>query len=722
MKKAIQFGAGNIGRGFIGAVLEKAGYHVVFADVNEQIVDRINRDKGYTVQIMDTVCEEVRITDISAVDSRSPELAQQIAEAEIVTTAVGLTILPRIAGAIAAGIEARREQGVEQPLNVIACENGVRATSQLKAAVLTHLDAAGQAYCEQYVGFPDCSVDRIVPPVKSENPIDVVVERFFEWNVERAAFKGAVPEIPGMNPADNLIAYIERKLFTLNTGHAITAYLGRMKGYMTICQSISDEQIHAVVKAAMRESGRGLVARYGFDRDAHFAYIDKIIGRFTNPYLCDDVTRVGREPLRKLSAGDRLETGPHGPSVRHRHAQPATGHRCGPALRQSGGPAERGDDRHDRTARRGGGRSRNRGTARRRSAARARRAGVRRSRTNHPLIPACDMKNTKLLLLAACCAAIMPACAQAPRLHTVKINSIEELQVYFTYDPARDVIVSGHRGGMMPGYPENCIESCEKTLSLMPTFFEIDFSFTKDSVMVLMHDLTIDRTTTGKGLVADYTYDELRRLNLVDRDGKVTPYRIPRLKDVLEWGKDKVVFNFDNKYINTKGVSDEVRRASLDYYIRQLRPGGEWSMYHNIMLSVRSIEEALYYWNHGIRNVMFCVEISSMEHFRAYDASPIPWKYIMAYIRLAVNPELQQVYDLLHAEGVMTMTSITGSSDKVKNPHDRRVAYMRELLAEPDIIETDYPSEFIGLPWSRDAIHALQDAAIRGNRSSTDLK
>ena len=134
MKKAIQFGAGNIGRGFIGAVLEKAGYHVVFADVNEQIVDRINRDKGYTVQIMDTVCEEVRITDISAVDSRSPELAQQIAEAEIVTTAVGLTILPRIAGAIAAGIEARREQGVEQPLNVIACENGVRATSQLKAA------------------------------------------------------------------------------------------------------------------------------------------------------------------------------------------------------------------------------------------------------------------------------------------------------------------------------------------------------------------------------------------------------------------------------------------------------------------------------------------------------------------------------------------------------------------------------------------------------------
>lgn len=334
------------------------------------------------------------------------------------------------------------------------------------------------------------------------------------------------------------------------------------------------------------------------------------------------------------------------------------------------------------------------------------------------------MKTPKsiFLTLTACLAAVLPACAQSPRLHTVQIGSIEELQTYFTYDPGRDIIISGHRGGMLPGYPENCIASCEKTLSMMPTFFEIDFSFTRDSVPVLMHDMTIDRTTTGKGRVADYTYDELLQFDLVDRDRNVTPYKIPRLADVLEWGRDKVVFNFDNKYINTKGVSDEQRRASLDYYIRQLQPGGDWAQYHNIMLSVRSIEEALYYWNHGIRNVMFCVEISSMEHFRSYDASPIPWRYLMAYIRLAVNPELQQVYDLLHARGVMTMTSITGSSDKVKNPRDRRVAYLRELMAEPDIIETDYPSEFIGLPWSRREIHALQDAAMRGSRAETDLK
>ena len=306
MKKAIQFGAGNIGRGFIGAVLSEAGYHVVFADVNELVVNKINEDGKYTVAIMDTECTEQVITNISAVDSRSPELAKEIAQAQIVTTAVGLGILPRIAGALAAGIAERHAQGNTETLNVVACENGLRASSQLKDHVYSHLTDEQKAYADEYIGFPDCSVDRIVPPIKSENPIDVVVEKFYEWNVERASIKGEVPQIAGMNLADNLIAYIERKLFTLNTGHAITAYLGKLKGHKTIADSIADEQIYTVVKAAMQESGEGLVAKYGFDHDAHFAYIDKIIGRFKNPHLQDDVTRVGREPLRKLSANDRL--------------------------------------------------------------------------------------------------------------------------------------------------------------------------------------------------------------------------------------------------------------------------------------------------------------------------------------------------------------------------------------------------------------------------------
>lgn len=259
----------------------------------------------------------------------------------------------------------------------------------------------------------------------------------------------------------------------------------------------------------------------------------------------------------------------------------------------------------------------------------------------------------------------------------------------------------------MDGYPENCMESCAKTLSMMHSFFEVDFSFTKDSVLVLMHDLTLDRTTTGKGRVADYTYDQLQQFYLLDRKKKVTKYKIQTLKELLEWGKDRCVFNFDNKYINTKGVSEEERRGALEYYAKQLLPGGDWSMYSNIMLSVRSIEEAEFYWNKGVRNVMFCVEISKPEHFEAYDKSPIPWDYIMAYIRLYVDPRMKDIYDELHDKGVMLMTSIAGSTDKLKKEQDRTVGYLRDLMAMPDIIETDYPANFIGLPLSRKEIKEL---------------
>ena len=108
-----------------------------------------------------------------------------------------------------------------------------------------------------------------------------------------------------MELTDNLMAFVERKLFTLNTGHAITAYLGKLAGHQTIRDAILDEKIRAVVKGQWK-SGAVLIKRYGFDADKHAAYIQKILGRFENPYLKDDVERVGRQPLRKLSAGDRL--------------------------------------------------------------------------------------------------------------------------------------------------------------------------------------------------------------------------------------------------------------------------------------------------------------------------------------------------------------------------------------------------------------------------------
>lgn len=306
MKTAIQFGAGNIGRGFIGMLLAEAGYRVVFADVSEVIINRLAEDKSYTVHVMDTEVEGVVITNITGILSNGEEIIDEIAKAEVLTTAVGLRVLQFIAPTIAKGIQKKIAAGDKTPLNIIACENAIRATSQLKEHVYGILSEEEKAYCEQYIGFADCSVDRIVPPVRSENPVDVVVEKYCEWNVEKASLKGDIPKIPGMNLADNLMAYIQRKLFTLNTGHCITAYTGMLAGHKTIDESIKDPKIYELVKAAMTQSGDGLIQRFGFDKEAHYHYIDKIINRFKNPYLQDDVARVGREPLRKLSADDRL--------------------------------------------------------------------------------------------------------------------------------------------------------------------------------------------------------------------------------------------------------------------------------------------------------------------------------------------------------------------------------------------------------------------------------
>jgi mannitol-1-phosphate 5-dehydrogenase len=184
----------------------------------------------------------------------------------------------------------------------------VRGTSQLKQHVLAALPENLHAWVEEHVGFVDSAVDRIVPPGEagSNDPLEVTVETFSEWIVDKTQFKGVLPTIPGMELTDNLMAFVERKLFTLNTGHAITAYLGQLAGHQTIRDAILDPAVRAVVKGAMQESGAVLIKRYGFDAEKHAAYIEKILGRFENPYLKDDVERVGRQPLRKLSAGDRL--------------------------------------------------------------------------------------------------------------------------------------------------------------------------------------------------------------------------------------------------------------------------------------------------------------------------------------------------------------------------------------------------------------------------------
>ncbi|MCZ0760243.1 mannitol-1-phosphate 5-dehydrogenase [Vibrio diabolicus] len=308
MKNAVHFGAGNIGRGFIGKLLADAEVEVTFADVDAPLVDQLSHKQEYKVKVVGTECQIDTVTHVTAVNSASEDVIDRIVKTDLVTTAVGPNVLDIIAKTIAKGIAKRFEAGNDAPLNIIACENMVRGTTHLKGEVYKHLDKSLHAKADELVGFVDSAVDRIVPPAEAANddPLEVTVESFSEWIVDEQQFKGDIPNIAGMEKTNNLMAFVERKLFTLNTGHCITAYLGCLKGHRTIREAIEDPSIHAEVKQAMHESGEVLIKRYGFDREMHNAYIEKILGRFANPYLVDEVDRVGRQPIRKLGANDRL--------------------------------------------------------------------------------------------------------------------------------------------------------------------------------------------------------------------------------------------------------------------------------------------------------------------------------------------------------------------------------------------------------------------------------
>ncbi|KAF7770433.1 hypothetical protein Agabi119p4_6407 [Agaricus bisporus var. burnettii] len=323
---AVHFGAGSIGLGFIGVLLAKAGYYVIFADINSKVINRLNDDTSYTINYLEPRRPKpFHVHNVSGVLSSDKEgimeLAMDIADKEmkLITTSIGFGALDKVAPIIARGITSRK-QGDGGSLNVIACENGKGATDVLKDAVYHNLDKETQVWADDYVGFANCSVDRIVPqPLQEQKKLlNIGVDKFFEWVVDIKSLKSVNhdgpepslnPPIPGMILTENLPAFQARKLYTFNCGHATTAYLGILYGHKVISEAINDRSnVFPTVQGAMRESGHALVKEYPdiFDEDGMEEHIQKTIGRFKNPEVVDDLTRVGRSPLRKLGVEERL--------------------------------------------------------------------------------------------------------------------------------------------------------------------------------------------------------------------------------------------------------------------------------------------------------------------------------------------------------------------------------------------------------------------------------
>jgi mannitol-1-phosphate 5-dehydrogenase len=185
----------------------------------------------------------------------------------------------------------------------MACENAINATDVLRNHVVDTID--DPSHLSRAV-FANTAVDRIVPGQPEGAGLDVTVESFFEWAIEKEPFGAHVPDIPEAHFVDDLAPYIERKLFTVNTGHATTAYHGFLAGATSISEAIGMPAVLIEVRAVLEETKALLVAKHEFEPEMQQQYIETNLQRFANDELTDTPERVGRQPLRKLSRHERF--------------------------------------------------------------------------------------------------------------------------------------------------------------------------------------------------------------------------------------------------------------------------------------------------------------------------------------------------------------------------------------------------------------------------------
>ena len=311
MKKAIMYGGGNIGRGFIGKVFSDSGYEVCFLDIMQPLIDEMNRRHGYTVRIVSNAeTVEAPVKNVRAVNSSTPQALEEIATCDIMATAVGVNVLPKIAPVIAEGVKKRmRESG--RPLDIILCENQLEADVLMRGWINERLYDEEKAWAEKNLGLVEASIGRMVPPLtaeeKAKDSLLICVEPYCQLPVDKAAFKGEIPDLVGLVPYTPFGFYIKRKLFLHNMGHAMVAYFAYQQGIEYIWQAVEHKEVYDLARKAMKGSGEALIREYGEEMRANVEEnIDDLLFRFGNKALKDTVSRVGGDLVRKLRRNDRL--------------------------------------------------------------------------------------------------------------------------------------------------------------------------------------------------------------------------------------------------------------------------------------------------------------------------------------------------------------------------------------------------------------------------------
>ncbi len=271
--------------------------------------------------------------------------------------------------------------------------------------------------------------------------------------------------------------------------------------------------------------------------------------------------------------------------------------------------------------------------------------------------------------------------------HYLSFSTPAKLRAYFHWTPKRSPLLCAHRGGPLPGYPENCIATFENSLSYGPCLIECDVRKTKDSALVLMHDSFLSRTTTGQGHVGNYTLKELKQLRLKDEMGRVTPYQIPTLAEALDWARNKVIVELDVKSpVTPEEIVAAIREKNAESYAVAI---------------TYDVESALHY--HELNpNLMIAAPAKGFDGAQFLLKSGINPEYLLAFLGVYEPP--QGVYDLLHGNGITTLLGTIGNLDRKAKRLGAQV-YVQLLKNGADILVTD------NVPLATEAIREIGNKA-----------
>src|SRR5690554_255818 len=257
----------------------------------------------------------------------------------------------------------------------------------------------------------------------------------------------------------------------------------------------------------------------------------------------------------------------------------------------------------------------------------------------------------------------------------IVLNSVDDLYQFLTYDENRYPLVSAHRGGPLSGFPENALETFAYHARQQALIIECDIRMTRDSVLILMHDETLDRTTNGNGKVVDHTYAELQELFLVDPDAELTNFKIPTLDQALAWGKGKVVYTLDVKRdVPYTLVNESIQRNNAEAISVVITYSADQAMVVNRLNP----------------DLMISASIRSAGDLLRLNDRNVPDNRLVAFV--GVSEADRGVYELLHGHGIMCILGTMGNLDRQAATRGAEV-YADLIERGADILSTDRPEE-----------------------------